>query len=104
MNTDREIGRSLGVGEPRRLAKALNKEANENPSVTTGLRSGNQKTTPGFDIAQGLREAIQSSPDGIVISKRSGEWTFWKRLCLVGVVCDERSTVGSSWRFRVVPP
>ena len=65
MDTDREIGRSLGVGESRRLAKALNKEANKNPSVTTGLRSGNQKTTPGFDIAQGLREAIQSSPDGI---------------------------------------
>lgn len=65
MNTDQQIGRSLGVGESRRLAKALNKEANKNPSVTSGLRSGNQKTTPGFDIAQGLTEAIQSSPDGV---------------------------------------
>ena len=57
MNTDREIGRSLGVGESEKLAKALNKEANENPSVTTGLGTANRTRHSWVRHRSGLKEA-----------------------------------------------
>ena len=65
MNTETVIGRTLGVGESEKLAKQLNKQARKNPQVNRGLGTANRTTTPGFDVEQGLREALLATPDSV---------------------------------------
>lgn len=62
-NTETVIGRTLGVGESERLAKDLNKQARKDPQVTRGLGTANRTTTPGFNVEQGLKEALLATPD-----------------------------------------
>ena len=64
-NTETVIGRTLGVGESEKLAKQLNKQARKNPQVTRGLGTANRTTTPGFNVEQGLKEALLATPDSV---------------------------------------
>ena len=64
-NTQTVIGRTLGVGESEKLAKQLNKQARKNPQVNRGLGTANRTTTPGFNVEQGLREALLATPDSV---------------------------------------
>lgn len=63
------IGRTVGRGESKRLAKQLNKESAKNPSVTTGLGTANQTQTPGYDFRQGMKEALMQTSDGQAYQK-----------------------------------
>ena len=58
------IGRTLGVGEADEVVEQLNKESRKNPEVTTGLGTGTQKTTGGYDFRQGLEDALAGTFDG----------------------------------------
>ena len=64
-NTEPVIGRTLGVGESEKLAKQLNKQARKNPQVNRGLGTANRTTTPGFNVEQGLKEALLATPDSV---------------------------------------
>lgn len=64
-NTETVIGRTLGVGESEKLAKQLNKQARKNPQVNRGLGTANRTTTPGFNVEQGLKEALLATPDSV---------------------------------------
>ena len=57
------IGRTLGVGEAKKMAKTLNKESAKNPAVNTGLGTANQTQTPGYNFAQGARDAMLQTSD-----------------------------------------
>lgn len=63
------IGRTMGVGEADRLSKRLNKESAKNPAVTTGLGTGSQTTTPGYNFSQGIKDALSQTADAEAYSK-----------------------------------
>lgn len=63
------IGRTIGVGEADRLSKRLNKESAKSPRVTTGLGTGNQTTTPGYNFSQGIKDALSQTADAEAYSK-----------------------------------
>ena len=57
------IGRTMGVGEAKKMAKTLNKESAKNPAVNTGLGTANQTQKPGYNFAQGARDALLQTSD-----------------------------------------
>ena len=57
------IGRTMGVGEAKKMAKTLNKKSAKNPAVTTGLGTANQTQTPGYNFAQGARDELLQTSD-----------------------------------------
>ena len=63
------IGRTIGVGEADRLSKRLNKESAKSPAVTTGLGTGSQTTTPGYNFSQGIKDALSQTADAEAYSK-----------------------------------